>query len=90
MRKLITAVPWRQGGSSATILDVQSNKTSSSFIRRGETRRRAPRSGPFATVRVSSGLIAFYPNPIHQPQPYVILLDHASGILRRVDLHSAK
>jgi len=35
-------------------------------------------------------LIAFYPHAIHKPQPYVILLDQASGILRRVDLQAAK
>jgi hypothetical protein len=41
-------------------------------------------------VRISVDLIAFYPEEIHRPQPYVILLDQASGILRRVDLHATK
>jgi hypothetical protein len=35
-------------------------------------------------------LIAFYPQEIHRPQPYVILLDPASGILKRLDLQTAK
>jgi len=41
-------------------------------------------------VRISSGLIAFYPRAIHRPQPYVILLDLKSGILKRLDLQAEK
>jgi len=65
---------------------MKAHKTSSSPIRRGrEVTRRA-----FEAVRISSGLIAFYPQAIHRPQPYVILLDPVSGILRRLELPSAK
>ena len=63
-----------------------SNKTSSSGTRRGEpglTNR-----GALETVQIASELIAFYPQAIHQQQPYVILLDPASGILKRLDLGS--
>ena len=35
-------------------------------------------------------MIAFYPQPLREPQPYVILLDAASGILKRLDLRAAK
>lgn len=41
-------------------------------------------------VRIGSDLIGFYPQEIHRPQPYVILLDPASGILKRLDLPTAK
>jgi len=41
-------------------------------------------------VKISNGLIALYPRAIHRPQPYVILLDPASGILKRLDLQAAK
>lgn len=58
-------------------------------MRRGENRSRATRRA-FEAVRISSGLIAFYPQAIHRPQPYVILLDPASGILKRLDLQAAK
>jgi hypothetical protein len=68
---------------------MPSNKTSSHGMRRSETRRRAIR-GAYEAVRISSGLIAFYPHAIHRPQPYVILLDPASGILRRLELPAAK
>ena len=37
-------------------------------------------------VRISSELIAFYPQPLRHAQPYVILLDPASGILKRLNL----
>jgi hypothetical protein len=70
-------------------LRMQSHKTSSSLIRRGETRNRATRRA-FEAVRISSGLIAFYPQAIHRPQPYVILLDPVSGILRRLELQAEK
>ena len=58
-------------------------------MRRSETRRRSI-PGAYEAVRISSGLIAFYPQAIHRPQPYVILLDPASGILRRLDLQASK
>ena len=45
---------------------------------------------PLETVRISSELIAFYPQPLRHAQPYVILVDAASGILRRLDLQTAK
>jgi len=44
----------------------------------------------FEAVKISNGLIALYPRAIHHPQPYVILLDPASGILRRLDLQAPK
>jgi len=70
-------------------LRMQSHKTSSSLIRRDETRNRATRRA-FEAVRISSGLIAFYPQAIHRPQPYVILLDPVSGILKRLELPAEK
>lgn len=62
---------------------MRSNNTPG--MRRGETG-----CIPLEAVGISSDLIAFYPQAIHQPQPYVILLDQVSGRLRRVDLQSAK
>ena len=53
-------------------------------------RRDETRSTPLEAVGISSDLIAFYPQAINQPQPYVILLDQVSGRLRRVDLQSAE
>jgi hypothetical protein len=41
-------------------------------------------------VRISSDLIAFYPQPLRRTQPYVILLNPASGIFKRLDLGDAK
>jgi hypothetical protein len=67
---------------------MQSSKTASLSTRRGEAQSRTRRG--YQTVRISSGLIAFYPQAIHRPQPYVILLDPASGILKRLDLQSTK
>jgi len=58
-------------------------------MRRGETRSHTSRRA-YEAVRISSSLIALYPRAIHRPQPYVILLDPASGILRRLDLQTAK
>ena len=58
-------------------------------MRRGETRSRSTRRA-FKAVKISSGLIAFYPQAIHRPQPYVILLDPVSGILKRLNLQAAK
>jgi hypothetical protein len=64
---------------------MRSNNNSSPGMRRDETR-----STPLEAVGISSDLIAFYPQAINQPQPYVILLDQVSGRLRRVDLQSEK
>ena len=58
-------------------------------MRRSETSSRSTRR-TYEAVRISSGLIAFYPQAIHRAQPYVILLDPASGILRRLDLQGSK
>jgi len=58
-------------------------------MRRSEMRRRATR-GAYEAVRISSGLIAFYPEAICRPQPYVILLDPSSCILKRLDLQTTK
>jgi len=64
---------------------MRSNKTSNFGMRGGEpglTNR-----GALETVQIASDLIAFYPQAIHQQQP-VILLDPATGILKRLDLWS--
>lgn len=58
-------------------------------MRRPEGRSRATGQA-LEAVRISNGLIALYPRAIHRPQPYVILLDPASGILKRLDLQTAK
>ena len=63
---------------------MKSNKTSC----RGETCLAT--RGWLEAVRIGSDLIALYPQAIHQPQPYVILLDPASGILKRLDLQATK
>ena len=68
---------------------MQSSKTSSHGTRREGIRARSARR-TYEAVRISNGLIAFYPQAIHRPQPYVILLDPASGILKRLDLQSTK
>jgi hypothetical protein len=68
---------------------MPSNKISSHSLRRGETRRCAARRA-FEAVKISRSLIAFYPVAIHRAQPYVILLDLASGILKRLDLQATK
>jgi len=68
---------------------MQSSKTSSHSMRRGETRS-STANRAYEAVRISSGLIALYPRAIHMPQPYVILLDPASGILKRLDLQAGK
>jgi hypothetical protein len=67
---------------------MSSNKTSNLGMRYGETRL-ATRGG-LEAVQIGSDLIAFYPQAIHQLQPYVILLDPASGILKRLDLQATK
>jgi hypothetical protein len=41
-------------------------------------------------VGIGNHLIAFYPREIHRSQAFVILLDPASGILKRHDLQAAK
>ena len=46
--------------------------------------------GGLDAVQIGSDLIAFYPQAIHHPQPYVILLDPASGILKRLELQATK
>lgn len=63
---------------------MTSNKTLFPRMERSEIRP------TLAAVRISSELIAFYPQPLGQPQPYVILLDAATGILKRLDLQMAK
>jgi hypothetical protein len=65
---------------------MRSNKTSSFGTRGSETSLTT--RGALETVQIASDLIAFYPQAIHQQQPYVILLDPASGILKRLDLGS--
>ncbi|MGC2321392.1 MAG: hypothetical protein WA463_02065 [Terriglobales bacterium] len=68
---------------------MRANKTSTSGMRRSETSSRTTRRA-YEAVKIASGLIAFYPQAIHRAQPYVILLDPATGIIRRLDLQSAK
>jgi hypothetical protein len=63
---------------------MKPNKTLCPRIERCEIR------STLGAVRISSELIAFYPQSLRQPQPYVILLDAASGILKRLDLGTAK
>lgn len=53
------------------------------------TERRVSRSAMEA-VWISNSLIALYPQPLRHPQPYVILLDPSSGILKRVDLRATR
>jgi len=69
---------------------MKAHKTSSSHIRRGQPRGREVTRRAFEAVKISSSLIAFYPQAIHRPQPYVILLDPVSGILRRLELPAQK
>jgi hypothetical protein len=66
---------------------MRSNQTS---LRWGRGETRCAHFGGLEPVRIGSDLIAFYPHAIHQPQPYVILLDPASGILKRLDLQGTK
>jgi len=63
---------------------MKSNKTSC----RGEACLAA--RGGLEAVQIGSDLIAFYPRAIRRPQPYVILLDPASGILKRLELQTRK
>ena len=67
---------------------MRSKQTSNFDIRRRETP--LVTRGALEAVRIGSDLIAFYPQAIHQPQPYVILLDPASGILKRLDLQATR
>jgi hypothetical protein len=63
---------------------MRSNKALSRSMERREI------ESTLEAIRISSELIAFYPQPLRQPQPYVILLDAASGILKRLDLRATK
>jgi hypothetical protein len=63
-----------------------SNQTSNFSTRHGESPHAT--RGAVQAVRIGSDLIAFYPLAIHESQPYVILLDPASGILKRLDLRA--
>ena len=63
---------------------MRSNKPSGFGVRHGQSHLTT--SGPLEAVQIAADLIAFYPQAIHQPQPYVILLDATSGILKRLDL----
>jgi hypothetical protein len=67
---------------------MRSNQTSSFGVKRGETP--LVTRGALEAVRIGSELIAFYPQAIQQRQPYVILLDPASGILKRLDLRATR
>jgi hypothetical protein len=67
---------------------MSSNKTAHLIICRGEAYLTS--RGAVEAVQIASDLIAFYPQPIHEPQPYVILLSPASGILKRLALRSAE
>jgi hypothetical protein len=81
----VTAVSCRLGRTSATILGMQAKKAVSVRIRREKKHNRALRA-----VRISGGLIAFYPDAIHRPQRYVILLDPASGMMRHLQIQPEK
>jgi len=67
---------------------MRPKNTSSSSMLRDDIGRVARRA--LEVVGIGSHLIAFYPREIHRLQPYVILLDPASGILKRLDLQAAK
>jgi hypothetical protein len=54
------------------------------------TQRGERRSAKLEAVRISSSLIAFYPEALYRPQPYVILLEQGSGILKHLDLQAVK
>jgi hypothetical protein len=66
------------------------SKKNLSYGRRRRQSRCAPARQGCEAVRISRGLIAFYPMAIHRAQPYVVLLDPASGILKRLDLQSTR
>jgi len=63
---------------------MRSNMTLFPRTKRGEIR------SALQAVGISSELIAFYPQPLREPQPYVILLNAASGILKRLDLRATE
>lgn len=65
---------------------MRSNKSSHVSMRRGELTFAT--HGALEAVQIAGDLIAFYPQAIHHPQPYVILLDPSSGILKRLDLQA--
>lgn len=44
------------------------------------------REGAFKAVQVGRDLIALYPHDTRRAQPYVILLDPVSGIIKHLDL----
>ena len=44
------------------------------------------RGGALEAVQIGKDLIALYPHDMRRPQPYVILLDPASGIIKHLDL----
>ncbi len=67
---------------------MKSNKILNLGVQRGENR--SATRWTLEAVQIASDLIAFYPHAIHQPQPYVILLDPASGILKRLELQATK
>jgi hypothetical protein len=67
---------------------MKSHYTSSADNLRGEAR--AATRHALEAVQIGNDLIAFYSQKMHLPQPYVILLDSASGILKRLDLKAAK
>lgn len=67
---------------------MRSNKSSRVCMRRGELP--CASRGALEAVQIGTDLIALYPQAIHQPQPYVILLDPASGIVKRLDLQAKK
>jgi hypothetical protein len=67
---------------------MRSNQTSNFGTQHGGTPLAT--RGAVQAVRIGSNLIAFYPQAIHEPQPYVILFDPASGILKRLDLRAGK
>lgn len=59
---------------------MRSDHTLCAHMERGEIRP------ALEAVRISSELIALYPHPLQQPQPYVILLDTVTGIRKCLDL----
>jgi hypothetical protein len=63
---------------------MRSNKTLSPRIERDEI------ESALEAVRISRDLIAFYAQQLRQPQPYVILVDPASGIFEPLGLRAPK
>ena len=52
----------------------------------GESLYAEAQEGAFKAVQVGRDLIALYPHDMRRAQPYVILLDSASGIIKHLDL----